>query len=992
MIVGDPMLSGTNLIKKLLLIGAISIVTPVDDKAYSQEVNQDGSSCSAFMRLFGYLDRARSRCEFGRLQSKLDKIAKNCLASSATEGLKFYNEGAAEFQRGFDIEDKKQACERVSLQFASAFQSNEFAALDRKDSLVQSALAAGEFLKALALAKELEVEAKATAGPSSRQYASALNAIGIVYFLMGKEKDAVSALQRALPLIQSAYGENSSEHAKVLNNLAEALFRLSRYKESAQIYRRALDAHEKADGSNKIDVAETAMGLANALSELGQYAEAERLFKKATEYQAGLGTNLLLAGIQHNLGVMARRRNNDKEAEEYYKQAIQIFETLGANEHPDLAGSLVDLGDLYFYSNRIPQSESLYRKALHINEKTLGIENFRTAQSLDKLSRALLLNTLSDEKSSNQRERLSEYLEFRRRASLALIRTIDATGDASGADRGVFSRHLAALEFMGRMSSQAERRNIEAEQFEIAQRVVQLSAGTALRQAAIRMSKGDARLDAAIRERAILYSRYQSVQKDLIRAIAQNSLERANSSREEERRLDTRLSVLTERIQKNFPQFSSLSSAKAIQVPQVQNSLKPDEALIFVVDNGTYVHVFALTKDRFQTYTIENFGNPTKAALSEPEKLEQNKKLVLRFRKGLNPDSVDGSAGGEQFDLEFAHSIFERLFGPLDSYISVRRHWLIVPSGAFTALPFHLLVTDSAGVQEPKDGFRKFREAEWLIRSHAITILPSVESLDLLRALAGKSSAPLPLIGFADPNFGAVQNANFGSRSSRAITRSYSEFWNGQKIDRKLLQSALAAAPLPESAQELLFIAQKLKVTSDSIRLGGRASESEVKKARLREYRIVYFATHGLVAGEVKGLAEPALALAWPKTPTSLDDGLLTASEVAGLSLNADWVVLSACNTIAGQSPDAEPLSGLARAFFYAGARALLVSHWAVETNAAARLAVSTFEKLAASPKIGKSEALRQSMVEFLRDESDPRNSHPAIWGPFVVIGEGGAN
>src|SRR5205814_8087133 len=95
-----------------------------------------------------------------------------------------------------------------------------------------------------------------------------------------------------------------------------------------------------------------------------------------------------------------------------------------------------------------------------------------------------------------------------------------------------------------------------------------------------------------------------------------------------------------------------------------------------------------------------------------------------------------------------------------------------------------------------------------------------------------------------------------------------------------------------------------------------------------------------------QGLAEPSLALTLPKQPTDLDDGLLTASEVAQLKLNADWVVLSACNTAAGDRPGAEALSGLARSFFYAGARALLVSHWAVASNAATRLTTSTFQAI----------------------------------------------
>jgi CHAT domain-containing protein len=150
---------------------------------------------------------------------------------------------------------------------------------------------------------------------------------------------------------------------------------------------------------------------------------------------------------------------------------------------------------------------------------------------------------------------------------------------------------------------------------------------------------------------------------------------------------------------------------------------------------------------------------------------------------------------------------------------------------------------------------------------------------------------------------------------------------------------------------------------------------------------VIDFATHGLLSGEF-GLAEPALVL----TPTAENDGLLTASKIATLKLNADWVVLSACNTAAADgTPDAGGLSGLAKAFFYAGARSLLVSHWYVRSKATIKLTTGAFMKLAKDPTIGRAEALRRSMMAMLDPTNPQEFAHPLAWAPFVLAGEGGA-
>jgi CHAT domain-containing protein len=164
-----------------------------------------------------------------------------------------------------------------------------------------------------------------------------------------------------------------------------------------------------------------------------------------------------------------------------------------------------------------------------------------------------------------------------------------------------------------------------------------------------------------------------------------------------------------------------------------------------------------------------------------------------------------------------------------------------------------------------------------------------------------------------------------------------------------------------------------------------------VLSENLSRYRVVTFATHGLLAGELDGLVEPALVMTPSADDASSDNGLLTAADVATLKLSADWVILSACNTAAGDgTPGAEGLSGLARAFLFAGARSLLVSHWPVRDDVAARLTTETISGLSSSAKANsKAEAMQRAMMAIIADTRDPTLAHPAVWAPFIIVGEG---
>ena len=180
--------------------------------------------------------------------------------------------------------------------------------------------------------------------------------------------------------------------------------------------------------------------------------------------------------------------------------------------------------------------------------------------------------------------------------------------------------------------------------------------------------------------------------------------------------------------------------------------------------------------------------------------------------------------------------------------------------------------------------------------------------------------------------------------------------------------------------------------------IGDQVSETAIKRMDLSDRSVVAFATHGLVPGDLDGLTQPALALSSPLVTRDDDDGLLTMGEILGLRLDADWIVLSACNTGSADGAGAEAISGLGKAFFYAGARALLVTNWPVETTSARQLTTAVFSLQAEDPTLSRTQALRQAALSLMDGPGFALPSgerlfsyaHPILWAPFSVVGDGG--
>jgi len=488
---------------------------------------------------------------------------------------------------------------------------------------------------------------------------------------------------------------------------------------------------------------------------------------------------------------------------------------------------------------------------------------------------------------------------------------------------------------------------------------------------AARFAAGDDALARMVRDREDTISRLQWLDGQLISALSLSSEERDDDREESVRAemtlLGERLAELDEGLGRDFPDYAEIANPQPVPLSEVQGLLGSEEALISFAVWDEFSFMLVVRHDQAEMFKLAVGTDALRAA-------------VKLLRLYLAPQSLTGISdllergypGAKAFEL------YQELIAPAEPLLAGVRHLFVVPDGELQSLPLGVLLTE-----EPQGDFNDFdvyRRAPWLARKYGITTLPSVSSLRALRRYAKSSTAAKPFIGFGDPLLGPA------SSNDRGIE--ISSVFRGHEAD---LEAIRQLPSLPETADELKNIARSLGGSESAIFLGVDATEAQVRAAPLAESRVLAFATHALVGGEIEGAAEPALVLTPPNVATDDDDGLLTASEIAKhLNLDANWVILSACNTAAGETPDAEGLSGLAKAFFYAGSRALLVSHWPVPSKSAVKLTTGTFAALAADPELGRAEALQKSMLALLEDTETDYFAHPFFWAPFVVVGEGG--
>ena len=882
----------------------------------------------------------------------------------------------------------------------------------------------GKFTEAIAPAKQA-IELAKSLDPKHPALGGLLHNLARLYASLGRYEEAEFITKHEVKVAEAALGPDHPDTALALDSLAGIYTTQARYAEAEELGKRVLAIYERVHGADNLLLSVPLNSLARVYAAQERYEEAETLYKRdlaIIEKVAGADSSEARASLA-NLAALYERQGKYAAAEPLLRRAVSLAERDIGPDHPQFAVLSTNLAALYNSQGKYASAEPLLERALAIAETSVGTDSQIYANALFH-SAALAMA---------QRRWPQALTALERAANLALARA-RRSGERAGStligpaegEPLRFDTALTAFMRAGHRVAELEPARAQAlsdEMFRVAQWARGPEAGVSSAQISLLQGKGDARLAGLIRERQDLVSTWQ--RKDKLLVVARSGLALTRNFATEKALseslggIDTRIGEIDRTLAEAFPRYAALINPMPLSIEEARAQLQPGEALVVFIgidalwQEPEATFVWAVTKDDSRWVRIE-LGPAALAERIEALRCgldflgEWRGENAKRCGALLNTPIVPVSPSSLPFDIARAHDLYEALFGKVDDLIK-DKHLLIVPSGALTALPFQALVTAKPAAAAPPQA-AAYAGTEWLAKRQAVTVLPSVASLKSIRQ-AHASAATSPFIGFGNPLLSgrdgkdrrawerqkcpsAQEQAAHIDVTSAGIDQPIASFFLRGAANLEALRHQPA---LSETADELCAMARSLGTGEGSVYLGERATERGLKAlsadATLSKSRVIHFATHALLAGETETLAqakaEPALMLTPPAEVTEDDDGLLTASEVTQLKLDADWVIMSASSTAAGGKPGAEALAGLARAFLYAGARAMLVTHWYVSSKDAVSLTTGALEEFKRNPAIGRGEALRRSMLAMM--QAGGANAHPANWAAFALVGDGSA-
>ena len=801
--------------------------------------------------------------------------------------------------------------------------------------------------------------------------------IGTVYYKQGNYAQALESYEKSLGLAQTA--QNQQKYAFASIQIADVLFSQGNQTQAAEFYRRGLSLTEAITDSVSYEVFNNKSAMAHSLNRLGEIQVEQSNFKSALElYQKSLklletipveGAPETLAALLNNIGNLHLAQKNYAEALTYYQKGLAFSEKIEIESAT--ANSLNNIANVSYLQGNHAQSLEAAARAAEIAKRIGDREGLWTAQTTaGKVYRAL-------NKPEQARQAFTDAIK--------IIESLRLSVAGNQARASYFARAQEPfeqyVELLMQMHAQRPSEKFNVIAFEISER-----------QRARSLLESLSEIGADIRQGVDtnLLQRERDIREQL-NAKAENQIRILNDmnarptqplgGKEREERaatLNKEIITLTAeyqnieaQIRQKSPRYAALTQPEPLRLSEIQlEVLDRDTILLEYALGEKQSYLWAVTKDSIKSYELPP-RSEIEAAVKRVYSLVSDGKLVI-------DDKAQTEYGRE------AARLSEILLAPVSAQLQAKRI-LVVADGALQYLPFGALPITKSKVENPKS---KNNNGQPLIVENEIVSLPSASTLVLLRRQAhGRTAASKTLAVLADPVFSltdarvktTVADAATPITQGSLITQNATVERTANDVgvlrdgiiqrlpfSRREAESILAAVPAGEKKQALDFEANRATALSPE----------------MSQYRIIHFATHGLLHSEHPELSGIVLSLVNEQGQPI--DGFLRLNEIYNLNLSADLVVLSACQTALGKEVKGEGLIGLTRGFMYAGSPRVVASLWKVDDVATAEL-MKLFYKKMLQEKMRPAAALRAAKVEMWKQK---RWNAPFYWAAFEIQGE----
>jgi len=815
-------------------------------------------------------------------------------------------------------------------------------------------------------------------------------ALSRVLLLTGAAVEAEDISRRVTASGIKLYGAQSDEVRLLTSQLAGARTLLGRTAEA--------EAARIAAGAISDNIASPAAAITNLYTALAfsDPAQAEPILRASLatmqQYSAGKSAAARAAILPMFMLALASSledQGKDAASEALYRETVVLLESGIRIGTTDGVLALTGWGKRLFYSDREAEAVTVLRRA----DKAAA--DLGTSADIVRFG---ALAALGD---------ALQYVQPDSPETLAVVRMMVTIADRhrdlaqSGADAGTdaTARARARATSTGRTQASTFRPAYEAfvqealrrgprfpkensalgaEAFLAAQGIVTSAAGDAMQATAIRQSLGESPLATKVRAQQQLAEEARALDTQLGEAVSNGEDAKAAALRTSIDANATALAAADKVLAADFPEYLALVSPRPLPLADVKARLRDDEGMLLLANGDDGVYAFGVSRDSLQWVRLgQSFDADVKA---------------LRCSIEEAGCDLPGTGILRRYDVALAAKLYRMLIQPVESAFAGKSRIFVTANGLLGDLPLAALVTSASTPGVPSDPVPP-ADTAWLGERYAFITLPSIAALRSLRRTPSRPVVKAqPFIGYGAP---VLRPGDPSMRGAPPRT-------SGIAVDSSGLADVSALrrdfTALPGTERELAGLARVLNAPSGSVRIAWQATEAAVRgDARLADAKVIAFATHGLLPDPNRslGIAEPGLVFSPPITASARDDGVLTASEAASLRLDADWVILSACNTGSiGAYSSSDSLSLLARAFIFAGGRAVLASHWRVSDDATEALSIETLTHARADPGTTPAQALQRaehSIRTGRRADGSilkgwkPAWAHPLYWAPFTI-------